>query len=504
MPQAYKSGDSILSIGIHVANDPFLVSGFIFSSLRTLPPLLPLPNLQCKMAPRRRALAEVDANTPTAAALCTTDKTSVPVKKQTRGTKAAPASKPKTDELKVALEQRDLENETLKAQVALLTKELSKAKIEVAPSAPVPKKNPFGGDFLPTSYRLRTAGLPPARASSAFQYFCADHRAEVKSTMPEASPFQVNAQLKVLWERRSGKEDAEYGKKAASDLSRFEMEKIEYEKKQRDVERTNRAMQEMQADLKSQAAMDMYEREMAKKANAAASASESAGPEKPKQPRTAWNFYVKYRRDQMKDSEEPTPTMRELNTQMSEAWNKLQKSKKKADKGLHKSILNQVDADRKRYDDEMAVYNAAVAEQRKKAEQEAEALEKIALQKYAQKENEQAMILEGKRAQAEREKAVKAEKKLIREEKKAAREAKAALPKAARTAYQFFMMENRSKIQEEQVGITHKEIMRELGARWKSMPDEGRAPYVEHAAQDRVRFERETKATTAGSPSSHE
>lgn len=449
------------------------------------------------MAPRRRALAEVDANTPTTAALSTAGKTSVPVKKQTRGTKSAPASKRKTDELKVALEERDQENETLKEQVALLTEELSKAKIEAAPSAPALKKNPFGGDFLPTTYRLKTAGLPPARPISAFQYFCADHRAEVKSTMPEASPFQVNAELRVIWDRRSEKENADYARKAASDLSRHEMEKTEYEKKQKDVERTNRAMQEMQADLKFQAAMELYEREMAKKANAAQTVSENVGPEKPKQPRTAWNFYVKYRRDQMKDSEEPIPTMRELNTQMSEAWNKLQKSKKKVDKFLYKSILDQVDADRQRYDDEMAVYNAGVAEQRKKAEQEAEALEKIALQKYSQKESEQAMILEGKRAQAEKEKAVKAEKKLLREEKKAAREAKAALPKAARTAYQFFMMENRSKIQEEQVGITHKEIMRELGARWKAMAEEGRGPYVELAAQDRIRFERETEATTA-------
>lgn len=443
------------------------------------------------MAPRRRALTVVDTNAPPTIAVGGKGaKSSAPVKPA--GVKQTTTAKRKNVGLKEALHQTEQENEDLKAQVALLTEQLSKAKIEPTPVASAPKKNPFGGDFLPATYRPKIAGLPPSRPTTALQYFSADFRPQVRAELPQASPFQVNAELKVLWDSRGEKDNAEYFQKAAADKARYETEKAEYEKKLKEVERTNFAMQAMQDDLKQKAAMELYEREMEKKANAAASTAENAGIEKPKQPRTAWNFYVKHRREQMKESEEPTPTMRELNIQMSEAWNKLQKSKKKADKGLLKAIHDQTAADRKRYEEEMTAYNGRVAEQRKKADQEAEQLEKTALQKYAQKESEQAMMLEGKRAQAEREKALKAEKKVIREEKKAVREAKAALPKAARTAYQFFMMENRSKIQQEQEGITHKEIMRELGARWRAMADDDKTPYVDRAAQDRVRFENET------------
>lgn len=447
------------------------------------------------MAPNRRraALSDVDANVAPSPNATVAGKTT----KATRSPKG-PTAKPSTvkrknDALQAALQQTEEENENLKAQVAALARQLSQAKIDVAPAAPAPRSNPFGGTFIPVSYRPKTAGPPPTRPTTALQYYSADHRQEMRAQKPGASPFQINVLLKTEWDSRKTAEKAEYLQKAAADEARFQREKAEYDDKVKNITRTNLAMQAMQDDLKQKAAMELYEREMEKKAKASQAAN---GPviEKPKQPRTAWNFYVKHRRDQMRDNEEPVPTMRELNTQMSNAWNKLQKSKKKADKALLKSIQEEAAGDRERFETEMVAYNARIADQKKKAEQEAEELEKIALQKYAEKETEDSILMEGKRAQAEKEKALKAEKKVIKEEKKAARIAKAALPKSARTAYQFFMMEQRPEIRQEQKGIPHRQLMQVLGARWKAMDEGQKGPYAEMAAKDRIRYENETKA----------
>lgn len=441
---------------------------------------------------RRAALAAVDDNvtrsTVTGDASMKTKTTRSPKESGGKPTTV----KHKNVMLQAALQETAQENETLKAQVAALTEQLSKAKIDAAPSASAPKTNPFGGDFLSVSYRPKSAGPPPIRATTALQYFSAEHRAAMRATMPEASAFEVNARLKAEWDSKKATEQAAYFHKAAADKARYQREKAEHDEKVKEINRTNMAVQAMHDGLKQKAAMELYEREMEKKVKASRPVAEEV-IEKPKQPRTAWNFYVKHRREQMRRSEEPLPTMRVLNTQMSEAWNKLQKSKKKSDKALLKSILEQAAGDKERFEQEMVTYNSRIADQKKKVEQEAEELEKRALEMYAEKETEDAMLVEGKRAQAEKQKALLAAKRVEREEAKAARKAKAALPKAARNAYQFFMMENRAKIREEEAGLSNAEIMTKLGARWRAMDEGEKAPYVEMAAEDRTRYENETR-----------
>lgn len=63
-------------------------------------------------------------------------------------------------------------------------------------------------------------------------------------------------------------------------------------------------------------------------------------------------------------------------------------------------------------------------------------------------------------------------------------------PKGARSAYVLFSTEMRKKLQEK----PPKEIMTQLGAMWKQLPEEKKQPYLHKADEDKLRYEREMKA----------
>lgn len=450
---------------------------------------------------RRAALAEMDTNVPMTVQSPLSD-----VKENIATTKpkiikagvTKKSAKAENNELKAALHQRDEENESLKAQIATLTEELANSKIETEskPTPVAPVANPFGGAF-PPSYVTKSAGPPPARPSPPFHFFAAEFREKVKESFPSANVGAVNAELRKMWNERSEEEKEPFIVRANEELVRYEQEKADYEAKREEVERTNRAVKAWHDDVKMEAALKFYEEEMAKKSEKDSATTTKSGVlqlDKPKQPRSAWNFYVMQRRAEQQSAAGPQPTLKEMNTELSESWNKLQRSKKKADKHLLQSINEQAAADRKRYEEEMAAYNARVTEMRRKADQEFVEMEKIALQHFAEKESQEEILREGKKAQAEKQKAVKLEKQLARQQKKAEKEAKAAMPKAPRSAYIFFVMQNRSNVQAECPGLKPTAIMGELGARWKAISEGDKEKYTQLAADDRVRYEKEKEA----------
>ncbi|XP_037291771.1 transcription factor A, mitochondrial isoform X2 [Rhipicephalus microplus] len=62
-------------------------------------------------------------------------------------------------------------------------------------------------------------------------------------------------------------------------------------------------------------------------------------------------------------------------------------------------------------------------------------------------------------------------------------------PKGARSAYVLFSTEMRKKLQEK----PPKEMMTQLGAMWKQLPEEKKQAYVHKADEDRIRYEQEMK-----------
>lgn len=64
-------------------------------------------------------------------------------------------------------------------------------------------------------------------------------------------------------------------------------------------------------------------------------------------------------------------------------------------------------------------------------------------------------------------------------------------PKRGRTGYIFFCTEHRPLIKQEDSDLNTKEITSRLGAKWKSLSEEEKSPYVKLAEKDKKRYEEE-------------
>ncbi|CAG7851166.1 SubName: Full=NHP6A-Nonhistone chromosomal protein related to mammalian HMG1 {ECO:0000313/EMBL:CCA71859.1} [Serendipita indica DSM 11827] len=67
-------------------------------------------------------------------------------------------------------------------------------------------------------------------------------------------------------------------------------------------------------------------------------------------------------------------------------------------------------------------------------------------------------------------------------------------PKKALSPYMFFTQEWREKIKDENPGIGFGEVAKRLGAKWKSMTDEEKEPYVQKHQADKKRADDEKEA----------
>lgn len=70
-------------------------------------------------------------------------------------------------------------------------------------------------------------------------------------------------------------------------------------------------------------------------------------------------------------------------------------------------------------------------------------------------------------------------------------------PKRAKTAYIFYTIDNRTKVQSENPDMKTTEIMSELGKQWKSLDDSKKSKYVEMAKNDSDRYKQEKEAWDA-------
>jgi hypothetical protein len=64
-------------------------------------------------------------------------------------------------------------------------------------------------------------------------------------------------------------------------------------------------------------------------------------------------------------------------------------------------------------------------------------------------------------------------------------------PKRGRTAYIFFCTEQRPVLKEEDPDLNTKEITSRLGAKWKSLSEDDKSPYIKLAEEDKKRYEKD-------------
>jgi hypothetical protein len=181
-------------------------------------------------------------------------------------------------------------------------------------------------------------------------------------------------------------------------------------------------------------------------------------PEAPKKPLSAYMFFCKDQRDAVRDDMVEGVDAKEVTKELGTRWNDLKKNHSgKKEKKLWEKYEKQAADDKKRFEDEMASYDPPTNSQMEKMK-------------------------------------VSAKKKKHKSGSKSDKDENA--PKAAKSAYIFFTLEERAKIKEEHPEMSAKEIMVELGVRWKELKsDELRedeyARYVEQASEDKKRYQKE-------------
>jgi len=74
-------------------------------------------------------------------------------------------------------------------------------------------------------------------------------------------------------------------------------------------------------------------------------------------------------------------------------------------------------------------------------------------------------------------------------------------PKRALSAYMFFSQDWRERIKTENPDASFGEIGKLLGAKWKELDESEKKPYIEQAAKDKTRAEKDLKEYTKGAAS---
>jgi hypothetical protein len=84
--------------------------------------------------------------------------------------------------------------------------------------------------------------------------------------------------------------------------------------------------------------------------------------------------------------------------------------------------------------------------------------------------------------------------RILRAHKRARRKKRIGRPKAAMSSYMLFVATERKRVVESHPEISFQAIGRELGRRWRELPETDRHTYSQTASVDRVRFDRELLA----------
>ena len=256
----------------------------------------------------------------------------------------------------------------------------------------------------------------PKNAKSAYMFFCADKRAEVKEQNPELSAKEITTKLGAMWkEIKDNEEEVEkYNQLAATDKDRYKEEMVNYVPSEE---------------------VDTEKPEKKKRAKKAKDA--------PKNAKSAYMFFCQEMRASVKE-ENPELSPKDITTKLGAMWKEIKDNEEEVEK------YNQMAAtDKDRYKEEMANYVPSEGE-----------------------------------AESDNENSDKKGKKTTKKPKDA--------PKNAKSAYIFFCADKRAEVKEENPELSAKEITIKLGEMWKEIKDTEEAKkYNEMASTDKDRYKEE-------------
>lgn len=330
---------------------------------------------------------------------------------------------------------------------------------------------------------------PPARPQTAYQAFAADAWAAAKATEGPTSLKQMSTLVAEKWRNAPQQVKTTYEERTREARQHYEDAKREH---------TDRlaVMEEERAALEFMRKKELQEEAMAFFLKHRGNINQTIEPKKdervkPKAPRSAYNFFVTRRREEMISKGEK-PSVGEVAGTIAEEWKKIQSSRKKKDKQSIAECQALASEDQARYLKELDEYKQWVEENEKKKVAENEEYRKRALEAYRSemqdKEDAKAYRkLMAKKAIQERE-----DRKAARVAKTAEKAAKELEPKRARNAYMFFFAEKSKDEQvRQQAEKEEKSIATVVSEMWKQCEEEEKGRFQDMATKDKLRFAKE-------------
>lgn len=326
----------------------------------------------------------------------------------------------------------------------------------------------------------------PKRPLTAYQQFCKHNRDAICQQIPNASFSQINAKLGQHWRALSPEEQQQYQQQVTEDRQRYDREMHHINQQRTQAEKERLAIEFYQHQLKVEKALEMYEKHLEQHNTPA----DDTTPVAPKQPRSAYNFFMAARFKEIDGNIGFAAT-----AQIAEQWKQLQSSRKKKDKTLLAKFNDMATQDEERYRHEMEQYQTLLDQHTAQKAEESEQFKRRALEAYeaSLKDKEDAQAF--RKMQTQLKATEREQKKKVRQEKKAAKEAKAAEPKRPKNAYAIFFSKLAPEVSEyiKQNDIEHS-MAKEIAARWKALSDREKKPYLLEAERDRERYQKEMDA----------
>ncbi len=167
----------------------------------------------------------------------------------------------------------------------------------------------------------------PKNAKSAYMFFCADKRAEVKEQNPELSPKEITTKLGAMWKeiKDDEKEVKKYNELAAADKDRYK--------------------EEMSTYVPSETTAEESETDKGEKKKRAKKPKDA-----PKNAKSAYMFFCQEMRASVKE-ENPELSPKDITTKLGAMWKEI-----KDDEEEVKKYNELAAADKDRYKEEMANY----------------------------------------------------------------------------------------------------------------------------------------------------
>eukprot|EP00339_Tiarina_fusa_P014549 CAMPEP_0117052814 /NCGR_PEP_ID=MMETSP0472-20121206/36505_1 /TAXON_ID=693140 ORGANISM="Tiarina fusus, Strain LIS" /NCGR_SAMPLE_ID=MMETSP0472 /ASSEMBLY_ACC=CAM_ASM_000603 /LENGTH=423 /DNA_ID=CAMNT_0004767581 /DNA_START=91 /DNA_END=1362 /DNA_ORIENTATION=+ len=385
---------------------------------------------------------------------------------------AAPATPgTKVRKLQAKLDERDAENQALKANLDDLTKAFG--KLEMVKEKAVAEPNAKDGK---KSKKDKNAPVP---YKTAYKFFCDDVPAHV-----------TPKERQLAWKQCPANYRTKYESYATADKVRFDREMAAYKEEQLGLELLREKKQHQEA-------MEVYNAHLVAQQRLVQAQQEKKGKKKkipkdddaPKRPLSSYLYFANDKRASVV-AKHPNVPQTEIAKILGTMWSKLDKNKPGA-RGA-KKYEDMAAADRARYQEEKEKYDAIVAERNIQAEQER-------LASLEQEKQEARALLHNMRngnnfvADQNANMVASLDGASVVSDLSGSQDGKTTkdpnAPKGPKSAYNCFVAKHFvfAKSQMPENSSTH-DVLAFLGDHWPHLPADERAEFDQMAAKDRERY----------------